>query len=97
MSSYDCSACKGKCCRDNDFGYRVYHMGAESYEHWCEHCHDGSVPPPDPRDEEIAQLRRVLRQILDEYPYLHCVCGRVKDRIKDDVRVEARKLLEGKP
>lgn len=46
---------------------------------------------------ESLNLRRVLRQILDEYPYLHCVCGRMKDRIKDAVRVEARKLLEGKP
>lgn len=46
---------------------------------------------------ENERLRQVLTRILDLYPYLHCVCGRTKDRIKNDVRVEARKLLEGKP
>jgi len=40
-----CPECKGKCCRD-DYGYRVEHMGAEYYEHWCEHCYDGTVPEP---------------------------------------------------
>lgn len=62
MTAYDCPACKGKCCRDTDFGYRVYHMGSESYEHWCEHCHDGSVPPPDPRDLLIEQLRAEIEE-----------------------------------
>lgn len=43
-----CPHCNGKCCRDSDFGGRVYHMGAESYYHWCDYCQDGDkyVPPP---------------------------------------------------
>lgn len=57
-----CPVCNGNCCRDNDFGYRVEHMGAESYEHWCEHCHDGDVPTPDPRDALIAQLREEIEE-----------------------------------
>ncbi|NBR66905.1 MAG: hypothetical protein EBT79_06430 [Actinobacteria bacterium] len=40
-----CPECKGKCCR-NDYGYRVEHMGAESYEHVCECCHDGTFDIP---------------------------------------------------
>jgi hypothetical protein len=42
-----CPECEGKCCRDSDFGGRVYHMGAESYYHWCDHCQNGDkyVPP----------------------------------------------------
>ena len=60
MTAYDCPVCKGKCCRDNDFGYRVVHMGSESYEHWCEHCYDGGIPPPNPRDTLIAKLREAI-------------------------------------
>jgi cytochrome c5 len=40
----NCPECNGKCCRDIDTKYRVAHMGAEVYEHWCEACHDGKVP-----------------------------------------------------
>lgn len=43
-----CPECKGKCCRDTDYGYRVVHMGAEVYSHWCDYCHDGQVPKTDP-------------------------------------------------
>ena len=63
----------------------------------CTHHWTVTSPCPKCQQDEIAQLRRVLRQILDLYPYLHCVCGRVKDRIKEDVRVEARKLLADDP
>lgn len=38
-----CPTCKGKCCRDLDFGYRVAHMAAEIYEHACEDCRDGQA------------------------------------------------------
>ena len=40
-----CPACGGKCCRDDD-GYRIEHMAAESYEHRCEHCEDGTPVTP---------------------------------------------------
>jgi hypothetical protein len=55
-----CPECKGKCCRDTDYGCRVYHMGAEVYDHWCDYCHDGQVPKPDPRDEKIAELSAAI-------------------------------------
>lgn len=55
-----CPECKGKCCRDTDYGNRVYHMGAEVYSHWCDYCHDGTVPKPDPRDEKIAALSAAI-------------------------------------
>lgn len=35
-----CPHCKGKCCRDIDFGYRVVHMGAQCYMHECDYCED---------------------------------------------------------
>lgn len=41
MSDTPCPECGGKCCRA-DLGYRVEHMGAESYEHRCESCQDGT-------------------------------------------------------
>ena len=55
-----CPECKGKCCR-SDLGYRVEHMGAECYEHYCEACHDGTVPAPvrtaeDERADVVAYL-----------------------------------------
>lgn len=57
-----CPTCKGKCCRDMDYGYRVYHMAAEVYEHWCDDCRDGQVPAPDPRDALIAELRAEVEE-----------------------------------
>jgi hypothetical protein len=33
-------------------------MGAESYEHVCEACHDGDVPPIGDRASIVAFLRR---------------------------------------
>jgi hypothetical protein len=41
MSDTLCPECGGKCCRA-DLGYSVEHMGAECYEHRCEHCQDGT-------------------------------------------------------
>lgn len=38
-----CPECNGRCCRDQDFGHRVEHMGAECYEHWCDYCQDGDT------------------------------------------------------
>lgn len=58
-----CPECKGKCCRDTDYGNRVYHMAAEFYEHWCEDCSDGDVPQPDPRDAMLASLRQELHHM----------------------------------
>ena len=56
--SEPCPECKGKCCRDADYGYRVEHMGAECYEHVCEACLDGDryVPPRSPEDERADVL-----------------------------------------
>lgn len=48
-------------------------------------CHD-------PRDAQIAAMRDLLTRILDLYPYLHCVCGRERERIPEAMRAEARKL-----
>lgn len=39
--AHKCPICKGQCCRDQDYGYRVEHMGAECYEHVCDYCNDG--------------------------------------------------------
>jgi hypothetical protein len=57
-----CPHCKGKCCR-NDGGYRVKHMGAEYYDHYCEHCETGDkyVPPPDHAQMERATVVAYLR------------------------------------
>ena len=46
-----CQHCKGKCCRDIDFGYRVVHMGAQCYMHECDYCDDGTEvkPSSDPK------------------------------------------------
>lgn len=52
-----CPTCNGKCCR-SDIGYRVVHMGAESYSHDCEACNDGDVPPMGDRASIVAFLRR---------------------------------------
>jgi hypothetical protein len=57
-----CPTCKGKCCRDTDYGYRVVHMGAEVYMHDCEYCKDGNVPQPDPRDATLAHLTSELAE-----------------------------------
>jgi len=62
MTPEPCPTCKGKCCRDQDYGYRVEHMGAECYEHVCEACLDGDkyVPPrsiEDERSDVLAYLR----------------------------------------
>lgn len=53
MTPEPCPVCEGKCCRDQDYGYRVEHMGAECYEHVCEACLDGDkyVPPRSIEDE----------------------------------------------
>ena len=56
-----CPECKGKCCR-SDLGYRVEHMGAECYEHYCDYCGDGTVPAPvwtaeDERASVVAWLK----------------------------------------
>lgn len=48
-----CPECKGRCCRNQDFGYRVEHMGAEFYEHVCEHCFDGDMYVPPARSFEL--------------------------------------------
>ncbi len=55
-----CHECKGKCCR-NDLGYSRVHMDWEAGEHWCEACHDGTVPVPvrtadDERADVVAYL-----------------------------------------
>jgi hypothetical protein len=55
-----CPTCKGKCCRDLDYGYRVEHMSAESY-HDCDACFDGDVPPMGDRASIVAFLRREYR------------------------------------
>lgn len=52
-----CPTCKGKCCR-SDLNYRVVHMGSECYEHVCEACNDGDVPPMGDRASIVAFLRR---------------------------------------
>lgn len=56
-----CNRCNGRCCRD-DLGYRIEHMAAECYEHYCEACSDGTVPVPvwtaeDERAAAVAYLR----------------------------------------
>jgi len=61
-----CPECKGKCCRDTDYGCRVYHMGAEVYSHWCDYCHDGTMPKPDPRDEQIAHLSAERERLIEK-------------------------------
>lgn len=62
-----CPECEGKCCRDSDFGGRVYHMGAECYYHWCDFCTDGEkyVPPRTAEEERadvVAWLRREIQK-----------------------------------
>ena len=45
MTPEPCPTCKGRCCRNQDFGYRVEHMGAEHYQHDCDDCCDGIKYP----------------------------------------------------
>ena len=59
-----CPECKGKCCRNTDYGYRIEHMAAEFYSHQCDACVDGDkyVPPRtalDERRDVLAWLRDV--------------------------------------
>ena len=61
-----CPECKGKCCRDTDYGYRVVHMGAEVYSHWCDYCHDGQVPKPDQRDERVTHLSAERERLIEK-------------------------------
>lgn len=67
FTANSCPTCKGKCCRDGDLGYRVHHMAAECYEHWCDDCRDGQVPvvQPDPRDALIAELRAEVEKLRE--------------------------------
>ena len=58
-----CPECRGKCCRD-DYGYRIEHMGAESYEHRCESCDDGMEPAP---MLHLYLLRQAERRGYDTY------------------------------
>ena len=63
-ASEPCPECKGKCCIDQDYRCRVLHMAAESYEHVCDYCWDGTkyVPPRtalDERRDVLAWLRDV--------------------------------------
>ena len=53
-----CPECKGRCCRNQDLGYRVEHMGAECYEHVCDACLDGNkyVPARTAEEERAAVL-----------------------------------------
>ena len=49
-------------CPKCDNGYRIEHMAAECYEHYCEACHDGTVPKPvwtaeDERAATVVYLR----------------------------------------
>ena len=100
-----CPTCKGRCCRDTDYGYRVEHMGAECYTHGCDYCHDGTVPQPDSRDATLAALREVIRhwavgphaQWCTTRAECPCDCGAAQEF---EARETARKLVglgEGEP
>ena len=58
-----CPSCEGKCCRD-DYGYRVVHMGAKCYEHYCDYCDDGMEPAP---MLHLYLLRQTARRGYDTY------------------------------
>lgn len=63
-----CLKCKGQCCRDVDLGYRVEHMGAEVYQHDCDYCLDGQVPPPMPAGyAEVEAVRAELKEKAKEW------------------------------
>lgn len=76
-----CPVCKGKCCRNQDLGYRVEHMGAECYEHVCDYCWEGDKFVPartaeDERADVLAWLRDVgtsASMSADEMVTLHWV------------------------
>jgi len=63
-----CPYCEGKCCR-NDYGYRVEHMSAEYYDHYCEYCNNGTkyVPPPDYAQLERDSIVTWMRRTADQY------------------------------
>lgn len=52
-----CPECNGRCCRVQDLGYRVEHMGAECYEHVCDYCWDGTKPVATNRLYLLTQTR----------------------------------------
>ena len=60
MTPKTCTACGGKCCRD-DLGYARTHLDWDVGYHGCEDCEDGTVPVPvrtaaDERADVIAYL-----------------------------------------
>ena len=69
MSQAICSECGGRCCRGG-LGYRIPHMGEESYQHWCEACDEGFVVGPDPAlialRSRCAELERRISELEAE-------------------------------
>lgn len=103
----NCTHCKGECCHlDRREGTTRYAQLVPHGQgiHWCRHCQDGEVLPPDPRDELIAKLREViahwprsphqhdckmLKPVGVFYLETRCTCGAAQ---VDAARAEARKL-----
>jgi hypothetical protein len=46
-------------------------------------------------EKQYDAVREVLQVILDQWPYLNCVCGRNKPRISESLRERAKVALEG--
>jgi len=83
-----CPSCNGKCCQAVDYGYHVVHMGAEAYMHWCDDCHDGQVPKPDPRDEKIAAMQATIEHYSKELAEKHEVnIGHANAMLVADMRI----------
>ena len=60
MTPEPCPVCKGRCCRDIDFGYRVVHMGAEVYTHDCDDCCNGVQYAP----QRACATSRLVRSAI---------------------------------
>ena len=90
-----CPECKGRCCRDTDFGGRVEHLGAEVYHHWCDHCEDGDkyVPRRSPEDERadvVAYLAHAAAFSNPTLPLGHYI-EMLAELIRDGEHVGAAK------
>ena len=48
-------------------------------------------------EQEVERLRAILTAIVDDYPYLNCVCGRNKLRIPGEKRNTALVALGREP
>jgi hypothetical protein len=83
MSNEPCPVCKGKCCRDQEFGYRIYHMASSYYEHWCDDCYNGiKYVTPKTYEQGITEGKRLATVSIIKYLRTRPGYGPIADAIE---------------